>query len=125
MNFYIAIVLIFYPFSILLSQNTDDDHLQAKTDVTLSILVEKADALSIFRTALLGSGWLKKLSEDEAEYTLFTPTDEAFERMDRNKFEALMSQADPEKLSELVESHIVIGKLSLEKLGSIDTIGLS
>jgi uncharacterized surface protein with fasciclin (FAS1) repeats len=71
----------------------------------LAGLGEDHDDLSTFVKALESAGMIESLS-DGTQYTIFAPTDEAFESM-RGSTEELLSAENREELVDLLRAHIV------------------
>jgi uncharacterized surface protein with fasciclin (FAS1) repeats len=71
----------------------------------LASLGEDHDDLSTFVKALESTGMIDSLS-DGTQYTIFAPTDEAFESM-RGSTEELLSAENREELVDLLRAHIV------------------
>lgn len=88
-----------------------------ETQPTMSI-VELAQSSGSFTTLLAAAeaaGLVEALST--AEVTLFAPTDEAFEALPEGTLEELL--ADTEKLSAILQYHVVPGKVTAAELVSI------
>ncbi len=64
----------------------------------------------IFNRLLL-SHELHKTLDGKGPFTLFLPTDEAFEKINKTQLAALVTQPDPEQQSELIRRHLVAGKI--------------
>jgi len=85
---------------------------------TLSEDVVAENELGKFRDALQKAGLADALSGGQ-EYTVFAPTDEAFEALDDAKASELMDEANVEQLREVLRSHIVAGKVDAQRAKSI------
>ncbi|KAM8976023.1 periostin [Pelodytes ibericus] len=97
---------------------------------TIGDFIDSEDDLSSFRAAAIASDVLEKL-EKPGHYTLFAPTDEAFEKLPRGVLERIMS--DKKAAEALVNYHIldsvqcseaIMGGVALDNLeGSTLQIG--
>ena len=87
-------------------------------------LIENARSnpeLSIFIGAVHQAGLLQKIS-GTGPYTLFAPSNEAFEALPGNTVNDLMKPENKQQLTELVNNHIVAGKLHAKALQTGSTI---
>lgn len=66
--------------------------------------------LTKFTAAVEKAGLTEALSSGN-EYTVFAPTDEAFDALDDERAEELMSEENVEELREVLRSHIIVGKV--------------
>lgn len=67
--------------------------------------------LSTLVSALQAADMAQTL-KSEGEYTVFAPTNEAFSKLPKGKWEELMKPENKEKLQELLKYHIILGKLN-------------
>lgn len=82
------------------------------------LLADNPETFGTFNDALNVSESQVDLSDPESEYTVFAPTDSAFEEMPESEREQLFG--DPEALSQVVELHIVEGLYTSEDLTTLD-----
>lgn len=92
---------------------------EVQPDMTLAELVEVTERLSILHEALQETGLDEELGE-EGPYTIFIPTDDAFEELSESDLDGLME--DEEKLKEVLDYHIVEGELASEQLTQEETV---
>ncbi len=85
-----------------------------ETETLADVLTASAEAETPEFTTLLeaiqaaDASVLETLSDSEAEYTVFAPTDEAFAALGEDSLNALL--ADPQQLTDLLLYHVVEGK---------------
>jgi uncharacterized surface protein with fasciclin (FAS1) repeats len=73
----------------------------AKTDTSLSMLVE-----------LLGTaGLVETLSDENAKYTVFAPTNEAFRKLGDKKLASLKEEKNKDMLKDILTYHVVAGNM--------------
>ena len=65
---------------------------------------------------------LDQLLSSTGPYTLFAPSDIAFEKLAKGTIENLLEPANKEKLTDLLNSHIVDGKISFRDLKDGDKL---
>jgi len=93
------------------AQPMGDDHLMA-------VLHETGEHQTLIQV-LEASGLAAPLAAD-GPFTLFAPTDEAFESLPEGTLEALMQ--DPETLQSVLALHVVQGEVRAEELTAMDTV---
>jgi uncharacterized surface protein with fasciclin (FAS1) repeats len=71
---------------------------------------------SIFRDLLQSAGWAGKLSDNNSTYTVFAPTNEAFQKLGDPKLAELRMPQNIEQLKAVLEKHIFTGTLDKEAL---------
>jgi transforming growth factor-beta-induced protein len=71
---------------------------------------------SIFRDLLQTTGWANKLNDKNLTYTVFAPTNQAFEKLGADKLSALQKPENRAQLSAVLENHIFTGSLDKEAL---------
>lgn len=82
-------------------------------------VLEAQGEYDTFVTALRSAGYDQALSSD-GPYTVFAPTDEAFEAMPEGQLDLLME--DPEALAGLLGYHLVPGEYDEGALGQAATV---
>lgn len=83
--------------------------------------IESHPQLTTFIGAVKKSGLVKTLN-GTGPYTFFVPTNEAFEALPGGTLEELMEPENREQLMELINNHVVVGKLNASALQSGSTI---
>ena len=76
---------------------------------------------SIFGDLLKSTGWADKLNDRNSIYTVFAPTNEAFQKLGEAKLTELRNPANRDQLNALLEKHIFTGSLDKEALISAKT----
>ena len=76
------------------------------SDQTIAEVLEEEDRFSKFNAALERAGMDDKLDEQNGNYTVFAPTDEAIERLPDGQWEEWTS-GDREQLRDVLSYHIV------------------
>ena len=71
---------------------------------------------SILADLLKTTGWAEKLNDKNAKYTLFAPTDEAFQKLGNEKLQELKRPENLATLKSIIEQHIYSGELDKELL---------
>ncbi|HEY9184230.1 MAG TPA: fasciclin domain-containing protein [Salegentibacter sp.] len=74
------------------------------------------DSLSSFAGALQNAELAQAFTEEEGPYTIFAPTNEAFEKVDQATLDTLMKSENREELSELLKYHVVEDEITAEEL---------
>ncbi len=95
------------------SSNNNNDHVQLpEPEPTLGNIVEVATANGSFTTlvaALTATGLDETLANDSAEFTVFAPTDAAFDLLPEGTVEALLD--DTAALSSILTYHVLTSKV--------------
>ena len=91
---------------------------QSSDSEQLDQLAEENDDLSTFVEALKAAGMAESLT-DGTEYTLFAPTNDAFEQMSGMDTEELMQPENREQLISLLRAHIVADDVDEEMARSL------
>lgn len=76
---------------------------------------EAAGKFDIWVSAIEAAGLTERLTED-GPYTVFAPTDEAFERLPDGSVEALLQPENRSQLVRLVEYHLAKGRFESDRL---------
>jgi transforming growth factor-beta-induced protein len=71
---------------------------------------------SIFRDLLQSAGWAEKLNDKNSTYSVFAPSNQAFEKLGADKLAALHKTENREQLNVILEKHIFVGSLDKEAL---------
>ena len=74
------------------------------------------EQFTIFRDLLRSTGWADKLADKNTTYTVFAPTNEAFQKLGAQKLQDLNNPANRNAALALVEKHIYTGALDKESL---------
>jgi uncharacterized surface protein with fasciclin (FAS1) repeats len=71
---------------------------------------------SIFRELLQSAGWAQKLSDKNSTYSVFAPTNEAFQKLGEARLAELRNPGNRDQLTTVLEKHIFSGSLDKEAL---------
>jgi uncharacterized surface protein with fasciclin (FAS1) repeats len=71
---------------------------------------------SVLSELLKTTGWADKLNDKDAKYTLFAPTNEAFQKLGNEKLQELKKPENQAVLLSIIEQHIYAGELDKELL---------
>ena len=111
----------------LLSQNTSGNNsagniMGVLASTETSIPLEESPAFGNFTlfTGLLQSTWIAATLEGQGPYTVFAPTDAAFDRMDPDLREPILNGSA--NSTDIVLYHIVNGSYTLAGLGNVSTL---
>lgn len=97
------------------------------SNITQVVNVDKN--MTTLKKGVIASGLNKKLSE-RGPFTIFAPTDKAFEKLDKKVLEDLLKPESKAKLTDLLNHHVVEGKIAFkdlkdgEKLKALDGMEL-
>ena len=83
------------------------------SNITQVVNVDKN--LTTLKKGVIAAGLNKKLSET-GPFTIFAPSDKAFEKVDKASLENLLKPENKAKLTELLEHHVVEGKIDMKDL---------
>ena len=83
------------------------------SNITQVVNVDKN--LTTLKKGVIAAGLNKKLSET-GPFTIFAPSDKAFEKVDKESLENLLKPENKAKLIELLEHHVVEGKIDMKDL---------
>jgi uncharacterized surface protein with fasciclin (FAS1) repeats len=72
-----------------------------------------------FGRALLASGVISRLREEQS-VTIFAPADEAFKKLPAGEWQAVLD--DPQRLTQVIEYHIVEGKWTTGNLPQVTSL---
>lgn len=92
---------------------------QMETGVDLVESASKFGQIQYFHTLVVETG-LEELLKEEGPFTIFAPTDRAFNEMDQEVLEGLLE--NPEELREILRAHISSGTTMAGQLGEVDNI---
>jgi len=87
---------------------------------TLAKNIMGADGLSMVLKAVRRAGLTKQLQGDK-EYTVFAPTNDAFEKLDESTRNDLMT-GDSSELTTLLKDHLVEGNVTASELSEMDEV---
>ncbi|KAF7775169.1 hypothetical protein PCIT_a1295 [Pseudoalteromonas citrea] len=102
---------------LLVGCNSDDNHntTSQPTPLTPTTIVDVAKGAGSFTTlvaTLEATGLDKTLADNSQKYTVFAPTDAAFEALGQDTIDALL--ADTDKLSSILTYHVLSGEVNAE-----------
>lgn len=96
--------------------------------VVLKDVVETAKAdpnYSTFVELMTNAGLVEKLSDGNANFSLFIPTNDAFAKMDQKKLESLKTDLKKkQELTDLITYHVAAGKFTSTDLKSRPELGM-
>lgn len=96
----------------LMSLETETNNRMAEMEANSIAAKAMSNAnLSNF-TNLLQSAELAQTFKDEGEYTVFAPTNDAFEKLPKGKLDELMKPESKENLQDLLKYHVVQGNMN-------------
>ncbi len=81
--------------------------------------------LSTFSSALVTGGLTDRLAKEDGPYTVFAPSNEAFENLSETKRKELFNQANLAQLIQTLENHMAAGNLSSTLLGEKSTTNIA
>ena len=85
---------------------------------SIADVAKQTDQLSMFSEAITAAGLDRQLA-GEGPFTVFAPTNQAFEQLPKGALEELMKQENQAQLSKLLEHHVVQG----EALAAEEVVG--
>jgi Fasciclin domain len=85
---------------------------------SIADVAKQTDELSMFSEAITAAGLDRQLA-GEGPFTVFAPTNQAFEQLPKGALEELMKQENQAQLSKLLEHHVVQG----EALAAEEVVG--
>jgi uncharacterized surface protein with fasciclin (FAS1) repeats len=83
------------------------------SNITQVVNVDKN--MTTLKKGVIASGLDKKLSES-GPFTIFAPTDKAFDKLDKKVLEDLLKPENKTKLTDLLNHHVVEGKIAFKDL---------
>jgi len=89
------------------------------SNITQIVNVDKK--MTTLKKGVVASGLGKTLSE-VGPYTIFAPSDKAFEKLDKKLLESLLEPANKAELTELLNHHVVAGKIHQKDLKDGDKL---
>lgn len=95
---------------------------RAGKDKTMTTLLQTAQETGTFEKLLnaVKTAGLEQTLSSAGPYTVFAPSDSAFEKLPKGTIDSLMK--DPQKLASILKSHIVSGKLMRFQVGRAKTL---
>lgn len=90
-----------------------------QSEALISSQMQSENDIGEFATALNKAGLANAL-DSRQHYTVFAPTDEAFDALEGNKAETLMKDENVDQLRETLRSHIVVGEVDADRAKSLD-----
>ncbi len=102
--------------------STVDDEQNPNPDESLAELIDDEN-FSTLRTALEVAG-LENILDGKEEYTLFAPTNDAFDRLEEGVLDELLKEENRDDLVELLKFHIIEGVVTSDDLeaGTYETL---
>jgi uncharacterized surface protein with fasciclin (FAS1) repeats len=83
------------------------------SNITQVVNVDKT--MTTLKKSVIAVGLDKKLSET-GPFTIFAPSDKAFEKVDKESLANLLKPENKAELTELLEHHVVEGKIQMKDL---------
>jgi len=83
------------------------------SNITQVVNVDKN--LTTLKKSVIAAGFDKKLSE-AGPFTIFAPSDKAFNKLDKQVLENLLKPENKTKLVDLLNHHVVAGKIAFKDL---------
>jgi uncharacterized surface protein with fasciclin (FAS1) repeats len=77
------------------------------------------DSLSTLVSALKSAELATTFTEDEGPYTVFAPTNSAFEKVDKATLDGLMKSENKNKLATVLKYHVVEGEITASALSQM------
>lgn len=71
---------------------------------------------SIFRDLLQANGWAEKLNDKNSTFSVFAPTNKAFQKLGETKLAELRKPENSDQLKTVLEKHIFPGSLDKESI---------
>ena len=120
----------------LADNHTDSMEMDSSTEMEMPMeessteagnIVEVASGSESFNTlvqAVQAAGLADTLSDSSASYTVFAPTDEAFDRLPEGTLEYLLQPENQEVLQQVLSYHVVPNKIASTEIsgGTVDTL---
>jgi len=89
------------------------------SNITQVVNVDKN--LTTLKKGVIAAGLSKTLSET-GPYTVFAPTDKAFNKLDKEVLADLLKPENKTKLTDLLNHHVVAGKINFKNLKEGETL---
>ena len=86
-----------------------------KTEMNLAQITMNSNKHTTLVSAVQGAGMVAKL-ESEGPFTIFAPTNEAFNKLPKGTVESLMKPESKDKLEGVLSYHIIPGEVDSKKL---------
>lgn len=83
---------------------------------SLAARAMEEQSLSTFMTAMQNADLAKTFTEEEGPFTIFAPTDEAFENLEKAEMDTLFDNDNEGELTSVLEYHMVQDEISYEEL---------
>ncbi|MBE9079699.1 fasciclin domain-containing protein [Romeria aff. gracilis LEGE 07310] len=99
----------------------DADAAPETADLTISELVSSSQSFEIL-TAALDAAEMTDVLAEEGPYTVFIPTDEAFEALPEGALESLLEPENRELLTQVLSYHVVPGAVTSTDLSDGDEV---
>ncbi|ASU78485.1 fasciclin [Actinopolyspora erythraea] len=97
----------------------DEGSAQGMADDPVATAASNNPLLTNLTKAVKTAGLVDTLNKPDAEYTVFAPTDSAFEKLDPATLDALLNDpAKKEQLTGILTYHVVPERMSAEQLGN-------
>lgn len=100
-------------------QSAGSERQASAGDAEIDALSQRSADLSKFVEAVKAAGLGDALTGGDTRYTVFAPTNEAFESMQGRSIDELMSSGNQEELVSLLRAHIVADDVDSQRAGTI------
>ncbi len=104
-NFFRTLIVLSSLSYLTACNNDDDKHVQPVEVSTIVDIAASSDDFETLTSALQATGLDATLSDHNGEFTVFAPTDDAFELLGEDTINALLQ--DPDTLSEILTYHVL------------------
>lgn len=101
-----------------MQNNAREDTITNEREMDLAQVAMNAEDLSTFVSALQKAGMVVKI-KGRGPYTIFAPTNEAFNKLPEGTIENLMKPDNTEELEGIISYHIIPGNVDSKKLKSL------
>ncbi|MEO0408078.1 MAG: fasciclin domain-containing protein, partial [Cyanobacteria bacterium P01_A01_bin.135] len=91
---------------------------QSAGDQSIAEIASSSDSFDTLTSLLEHAGWVEAFDSDDKEFTVFAPTDEAFERLSDGVVESLYEPENIDFLYDILAYHVVGGSVTSDQLTS-------
>lgn len=99
---------------------SDDDDDDDRPSMSIVDVASEAGSFTTLVTALQATGLDSTLADPEGSFTVFAPTDAAFDKLGEDTINALL--ADTDTLSDILLYHVIVGP-TIDSAAAIDSAG--
>lgn len=96
----------------------EEERMEMEANSIAAIAMENED-LSALVNALQRADLAKTFTEENGPFTVFAPTNDAFENVGETEMDTLMSSDNKDKLTELLKYHVVEDEVTAEELSRL------